>query len=233
VARCELPFEWPDDQPTLLEVLPNSPMETSKTLFEMPLERCLEKTYEPAPSGLLGRTPENPFNTSLDKSTANQLENNAGGNLDQNLAQNPEEKNSGKISEKDLENKTLKGYVNPIHGTTPADNKNWATSRLARTLMHIRVGDAWDNMICLEIGSSREVSNFFSRVSRQLGVLIEYLSILLPGNIAKLDSYIIRISWGEQKTFESFLNILLKEIMRLGVTRPVRFVLTGTVTVES
>lgn len=107
-------------------------------------------------------------------------------------------------------------------------NDEWAIARLSRTLIHIRAGDSWDNIIAMDLGSSRDVDDFFARVSRQLGTLIIHLSILLPGNVAKLDKYVVQIKQGDQVAFERMLGILLEGIGRLGVTQPVRYVLAGT-----
>lgn len=109
-------------------------------------------------------------------------------------------------------------------------NDDWANTRLSRTLIHIRAGNSWDNIIAMDLGSSRDVDDFFARVSRQLGTLIIHLSILLPGNVAKLDKYVVQIKQGDQVAFEKILGILLEEIGRLGVTQPVRYVLAGTAT---
>lgn len=107
-------------------------------------------------------------------------------------------------------------------------------SRLERTILHIRVGDAWDKIMSIELGSSRYVGDFFEKVSRHLAVgTIENLSLLLPCNIGKLEKYVVHIEAGKQETFLVLLDILQKAIMKLGTTRSVRYVLTGTVTVTN
>jgi len=103
---------------------------------------------------------------------------------------------------------------------------------LGKTLLHIRAGNGWDNIVAVELGSSRYVSDFLEKVSRNLEVSrIGHLSVLLPSGLAKPGNYVVELEWGRQDTFLVLLDILKKAIMRLGVTRPVRYVLTGTASV--
>ncbi|KAE9989631.1 hypothetical protein EG327_002432 [Venturia inaequalis] len=113
-----------------------------------------------------------------------------------------------------------------------ASNEHWAIARLSKTIIHIRAGDGWDNMNTMHLGSYGHVNDFFARASRQLGSLVVHLSILLPGNVAKLDKYVIQIEQGDQEAYEFMLGILLEGIGRLGVGRPTRYVLAGTATCQ-
>ncbi|RDI89731.1 hypothetical protein Vi05172_g910 [Venturia inaequalis] len=113
-----------------------------------------------------------------------------------------------------------------------ASTEHWAIARLSKTTIHIRAGDRWNNIITMHLGSYGHVDDFFARASRQLGSLVVHLSILLPGNVAKLDKYVIQIEQGDQEAYEFMLGILLEGIGRLGVGRPTRYVLAGTATCQ-
>ncbi|TLD25774.1 hypothetical protein E2P81_ATG09431 [Venturia nashicola] len=107
---------------------------------------------------------------------------------------------------------------------------DWIISRLANTIIHIRAGDSWDNIITMNLGPTQHIDDFFARVSHRLRSTVTHLSILLPGNVAKLENYVIQITQGDQAAYENMLGILLGGIRRLGVGRPVRYVLAGTAT---
>lgn len=124
------------------------------------------------------------------------------------------------VSDKDVE----KDLVN---------NEDWILSRLERTILRIRVGDTWDKIMSIELGSSRHVSEFLGMISRNLAVgTIEKLSVLLPCNIGKLEKYVLHVEAGKPESFQVLLDTLQNAIVRLGATRPVRYLLTGTATVR-
>ncbi|QDS68425.1 hypothetical protein FKW77_010792 [Venturia effusa] len=108
----------------------------------------------------------------------------------------------------------------------------WAMGRLASTILHVRAGDAWDNIITMDLGLYRDVNMFFIRVSRQLGCIVTHLSILVPSNVAQLSNYVIQIKHGDQKAYTDMVGTLLDAIERDGVKRPVKYVLAGTATCQ-
>lgn len=111
-------------------------------------------------------------------------------------------------------------------------NDDWAIDRLSNTLVYIRAGDGWDNITSMDLGSSRDVDYFFTRVSHELEEVVVHLSILLPANVAQLENYVAQIEQGNQAAFEKMLDILLEGIERLGAGRPMRYVLAGTATCQ-
>jgi len=139
------------------------------------------------------------------------------------------------LNEKSIERSSDNPLPKPVPGGPHTDvtkNKDWISSRLGKTLLHIRAGNRWDNIVAVELGSSRNVNDFLAMVSRNLEVSrIGHLSVLLPSGLAKPGTYVVELEWGKQDTFLVLLDMLKKAIVRLGVTRPVRYVLTGTASV--
>lgn len=123
-------------------------------------------------------------------------------------------------------------FTAPKKSSNLAPNIDWIVSRLASTVVHVRAGDGWDNIISMTLGPSYLVETFFKNVSRQLGTSVTHLSILLPCNVANLDKYVVQIKQGDQVAFKNMLDILVEGIGRLGVERPVRYVLAATATCQ-
>jgi hypothetical protein len=210
------------------------------------VEKCLAQNLDE-----MGGSQNNCLEHSLGNSQSNNLNNNPDTNVENNIEADLEEDDFGDnlgdnlkdSADHDLDNSLDNSIGNSVvsdeeaitegqyldHAPTSAYNEDWMSSRLRRTLFHIRLGDAWDNIVTIELGPSRQVDNFLHAVSQCFQVEgIGRLSILVPGNIVKLEKYVIHIEPSRQESFEEFLKVLETGITRLGVTRPLRYVLTAT-----
>lgn len=133
--------------------------------------------------------------------------------------------NSGNAIESSMapDNDTPASETSLDYADTSAHTNDWISSRLSRTLLYIRLGNTWDNIITIELGATRTLSHFLDTISQRFQIQgIGRLSILLPGKIVKLDEYAYHIESNNQKSFENVLGILERGIVKIGVTGKMR-----------